>query len=136
MQCSQYKVATRYGDSSSVIFHKGLFNNSLADFDLPLQSVAYAHLDGDWFESVYGVLVVIAPFVSIGGIIIFDDVFHFSGAGLAFDKYFGVKSKKFAEKEERKVTITVTGSNTKNALSFVLSRRVKMIARRVVSHAE
>lgn len=70
----------------SVTFHKGLFNETVKCGG----KVAYAHLDGDWYESVRGVLVAIEPYLVTSGLIVFDDVSHWSGAKTAFEEFFGV----------------------------------------------
>lgn len=116
--------------TSSIRFHRGLFNDSLTDFPMTQNSIAYAHLDGDWYESVYSVLVAISPYVSIGGIIILDDAFHYSGAATAFEKFYGVSPHSFREKDKKFVEIK--NSVTNNTMHFELIRENKMIARRFV----
>ncbi len=62
----------------------GLFEDTI-DLDEP---VAFAHLDGDWYESTMTCLQRIAPLVSPGGRIVLDDYYAWSGCRTAVDEYF------------------------------------------------
>ena len=66
---------------------KGYFENTLA-IDQP---VAFAHIDCDWYESVMVCLHEIAPRLSVGGKLIFDDYYEWSGCRQAVDTYFAAK---------------------------------------------
>jgi O-methyltransferase len=63
---------------------RGLFEDTI-DLDEP---VAFAHLDGDWYESTMTCLTRIAPLVVPGGRIVLDDYFQWSGCRDAVDEYF------------------------------------------------
>jgi O-methyltransferase len=63
---------------------RGLFEDTL-DLDEP---VAFAHLDGDWYESTMTCLERIAPLLAPGGRIVLDDYYHWSGCRTAVDEYF------------------------------------------------
>ena len=63
---------------------KGYFEETI-DLDGP---VAFAHLDGDWYESTMTCLQRIAPLVVPGGRIVLDDYDHWSGCRAAVDEYF------------------------------------------------
>lgn len=63
---------------------KGLFQDTL-ELDEP---VALAHLDGDWYESTMICLERIAPLLVVGGRIVLDDYFAWSGCRRATDEYF------------------------------------------------
>jgi hypothetical protein len=63
---------------------RGLFEDTI-DLDEP---VAFAHLDGDWYESTMTCLTRIAPLVVPGGRIVLDDYYHWSGCRAAVDEYF------------------------------------------------
>jgi hypothetical protein len=63
---------------------QGLFEDTI-DLDEP---VAFAHLDGDWYESTMTCLVRIAPLLVPGGRIVLDDYFKWSGCRTAVDEYF------------------------------------------------
>jgi hypothetical protein len=63
---------------------KGLFQDTIR-LDEP---VAFAHLDGDWYESTMTCLERIAPLVVPGGRIVLDDYYAWSGCRAAVDEYF------------------------------------------------
>ena len=52
------------------------------------EPVAFAHLDGDWYESTMTCLTRIAPQLVRGGRIVLDDYFTWSGCRRAVDEYF------------------------------------------------
>jgi hypothetical protein len=63
---------------------QGLFEDTI-DIEEP---VAFAHLDGDWYESTMTCLTRIAPLVVCGGTIVLDDYYAWSGCRAAVDEYF------------------------------------------------
>jgi hypothetical protein len=63
---------------------RGLFEDTI-DLDEP---VAFAHLDGDWYESTLTCLTRIAPLVVPSGRIVLDDYYQWSGCRDAVDEYF------------------------------------------------
>jgi O-methyltransferase len=63
---------------------KGLFQDTI-QLDEP---VAFAHLDGDWYESTMVCLERIAPLLVPGGRIVLDDYHAWSGCRTAVDEYF------------------------------------------------
>ena len=71
-------------DEHNVELIQGLFEDTI-DLDEP---VAFAHLDGDWYESTMTCLERIAPLVVPGGRIVLDDYDHWSGCRRAVDEYF------------------------------------------------
>jgi asparagine synthase (glutamine-hydrolysing) len=71
-------------DEHNVDLVQGLFEDTI-DLDEP---VAFAHLDGDWYESTLTCLERIAPLVVPGGRIVLDDYDHWSGCRRAVDEYF------------------------------------------------
>jgi hypothetical protein len=71
-------------DEHNVELVQGLFEDTI-DLDEP---VAFAHLDGDWYESTMTCLERIAPLVVPGGRIVLDDYDHWSGCRRAGDEYF------------------------------------------------
>jgi asparagine synthase (glutamine-hydrolysing) len=78
---------TRLGvpaDERRVELIQGLFEDTI-DLDEP---VAFAHLDGDWYESTMTCLTRIAPLLVPGGRIVLDDYFMWSGCRKAVDEYF------------------------------------------------
>ena len=63
---------------------KGLFQDTV-QIDEP---VAFAHLDGDWYESTMVCLERIVPWLSPGGRIVLDDYYNWSGCRRAVHDYF------------------------------------------------
>ncbi len=63
---------------------RGLFEDTIV-LDEP---VAFAHLDGDWYESTMTCLTRIAPLLVPGGRIVLDDYYGWSGCRAAVDEYF------------------------------------------------
>lgn len=63
---------------------KGLFEDRLN----VNESVALAHIDCDWFDSVFVCLQRIVPHLTIGGVLIIDDYFTWPGCKKAVDTYF------------------------------------------------
>lgn len=63
---------------------QGLFQDTI-DLDEP---VAFAHLDGDWYDSTMVCLERIAPLVVPGGRIVLDDYYYWSGCREAVHDYF------------------------------------------------
>ena len=76
---------------------QGLFEDTLV-VDEP---VAFAHLDGDWYESTIVCLERIAPHLVVGGRIVLDDYFHYSGARTAVDEYFADRTDFRLERREK-----------------------------------
>lgn len=78
---------TRHGvgvEQNAVDLVQGLFEDTIL-LDEP---VAFAHLDGDWYDSTMVCLERISPLLVPGGRIILDDYFHYSGCRRAVDDYF------------------------------------------------
>ena len=71
--------------ANNVELVKGLFQDTI-QVDEP---VAFAHLDGDWYESTMVCLERIAPWLSRGGRIVLDDYYNWSGCRRAVHDYFG-----------------------------------------------
>lgn len=60
------------------------------------ESVALAHIDCDWHDSVWTCLKRIAPYLVVGGRLIIDDYEDYSGCRKAVDRYFADKHDRFA----------------------------------------
>ena len=71
-------------DEHNVELIKGLFEDTIT-LEEP---VAFAHLDGDWYESTMTCLTRIAPLLVPGGRIVLDDYYTWSGCRRAVDDYF------------------------------------------------
>jgi Macrocin-O-methyltransferase (TylF) len=81
------------GNNQSVSLHKGLFNGTV----WPVGPVAFLHLDGDWYESTYGMLERVQPLLSVGGYIVVDDALTWSGAREAVSDFFNIDVQQFAK---------------------------------------
>jgi hypothetical protein len=69
--------------ANNVKLVEGLFQDTLR----PQWPVALAHLDGDWYESVNVCLSRIWPALSVGGAVVVDDYFAWSGCRQAVDDF-------------------------------------------------
>ena len=67
-----------------VAFHKGLLQDRMVIDG----KVAFAHIDVDWYDPVCFCLEHIWPALSVGGIMILDDYYHWGGCRKAVDAYF------------------------------------------------
>ena len=110
-------------DKHNVIFHKGMFNETLH----PAGRVAYAHVDGDWYDSVFSVLDAIETFMVHDGVIVLDDVVHYSGARKAYTDFFNtqlsaIPHSKSTANVRNATTSCVTRRGTKFDLFFVHGR--------------
>jgi hypothetical protein len=64
---------------------KGMFQDTLPK--LPVESLAVAHFDGDWYESTKCCFKYLYDKVSPGGFIQVDDYGHWSGCRKAYDEF-------------------------------------------------
>jgi len=69
-----------------IFFHKGIFQDTL----IIDKTVAFAHIDCDWHDSVVTCIERISPYIALGGIILFDDYNSFSGCRKAVDEWLSV----------------------------------------------
>lgn len=74
-----------------VRFIEGLFQDTLH----PDGPVAFAHIDGDWYESVSCCLARIEPRLVSGGVLVIDDYDAWSGCRRAVDEYFADKNDRY-----------------------------------------
>lgn len=81
---------------------EGLFEDTLVGLDVP---VALAHVDGDWYQSVMTCLEAIAPRLSIGGRMVFDDYDAWSGCRTAIDQYFQGKESSFRMERHKRLHV-------------------------------
>lgn len=72
-------------DGNKICLHRGKFENTFDEF-LPL-SLAFAHIDCDWYESVKFCLERTHQKLSSGGIIIVDDYNDWVGCRRATDEF-------------------------------------------------
>jgi hypothetical protein len=66
---------------------QGLFEDTIH----PDGPVAFAHIDGDWYESVRVCLERIWPHLVVGGVLVIDDYEHWSGCRTAVDEFLGAR---------------------------------------------
>ena len=70
-------------DTGTIRLHPGLFEETL----FPSGAIALAHIDCDWYDSVRVCIERIAPRLSSGGVVIFDDYSSYSGCRRAVDEW-------------------------------------------------
>lgn len=75
----------RLGITAQTTYAKGLFQDTLPHPDLT--RVAFAHLDGDWYDSTAHCLRHLWPLLSPGGRIQFDDYGAWQGCRKAVDEF-------------------------------------------------
>ena len=75
-------------ESNNVYFHPGLFQDTLNE--TMTSDVAFAHLDGDWYDSTMTALTYVMPRMLAGGYVVVDDYFSHSGCRRAVNDYFGL----------------------------------------------
>lgn len=78
-------------EENAVVFIEGLYESTL----YPQESVALAHIDCDWYDSVMVCLERITPHLQHGGILVIDDYYHWSGCKKAVDEFFKDRFNEF-----------------------------------------
>ncbi len=91
-------------EDSYIHFIQGLFQDKM-QIDEP---VAFAHLDCDWYQSVWTCLERIEPNLIPGGILIIDDYEHWSGCRQAVDDYFSHNRNQYIFKQRSRLHILKT----------------------------
>lgn len=81
---------------------KGLFQDTMQELSEP---VALAHIDGDWYDSVYTCLSELAPKLVVGGVLVIDDYEAWSGCRKAVDDYFENKRDEFEFDQQSRLHI-------------------------------
>lgn len=84
-------------DANNVELIKGLFQDTMTIYG----PVAFAHLDGDWYDSTMTCLERIAPNLSAGGRMVMDDYYGWSGCRDAVGDYFANRSGFHFEQHEK-----------------------------------
>jgi O-methyltransferase len=77
--------------SNNIHLVQGLFQDTLRVDE----SVALAHVDGDWYESVKTCLQRVEPRPTLGGVLVIDDYDAWSGCRKAVDEYFSDKMDRY-----------------------------------------
>jgi hypothetical protein len=75
-------------DDHRVRLVQGLFEETLH----PAGPIAFAHLDGDWYESTMVALQRVVPHLSVGGVLMVDDYHSWSGCARAVDEFFAERA--------------------------------------------
>jgi len=82
-------------EDNNIHFIQGLFQDKM-QIDEP---VAFAHLDCDWYDSVWTCLQRIEPNLIPGGQLVIDDYEHWSGCRRAVDDYFNNRHEGYLFKQ-------------------------------------
>jgi len=85
-------------------FVQGTYETTLAHY--LNEPVALAHIDCDWYDSVTVCLEEIAPRLVVGGTLVIDDYFEWSGCRQAVDDYFADKQDQFIFRTRSRLHIT------------------------------
>jgi len=72
-------------DGKKVFLHKGFFETTLPSYNAA--SIAYAHIDCDWYDPVRYCLAAVAERLSPGGAIMLDDYHDYGGCRQATDEF-------------------------------------------------
>ncbi len=64
---------------------KGLFEETLPKSDI--ETIAFAHIDCDWYDPVKCCLEFVAPRLEPKGLVVIDDYFHFGGCRKAVNEF-------------------------------------------------
>ncbi|WP_298368899.1 TylF/MycF/NovP-related O-methyltransferase [uncultured Lutibacter sp.] len=78
-------------DLTNVKLIKGYYKDTL----IIKEQVAMAHIDCDWYDSVILSLERIEPHLVVGGLLIIDDYYRYSGCKKAVDEYFKNKKENY-----------------------------------------
>ncbi|UKD57421.1 TylF/MycF family methyltransferase [Amycolatopsis sp. FU40] len=87
----------RYGrpvDEKRIFLHRGLFEETWPGYTRA--SVAFAHLDCDWYDPVRFCLNAVLPRLSPGATLILDDYHDYGGCRTAVDEFLQENSGAFA----------------------------------------
>lgn len=94
LQRSVANALQRFGfppEESQIHLVKGFYQDTL----YPPETVALAHLDCDWYESVKTCLERITPALAPGGVLVVDDYDYWAGCRRAVDEFFEDKQDQF-----------------------------------------
>ncbi|MFT4643961.1 TylF/MycF/NovP-related O-methyltransferase [Candidatus Marifrigoribacter sp. Uisw_064] len=88
-------------DLTNIQLIKGYYEDTLKIND----EVAMAHIDCDWYDSVLVSLQRIEPYLVVGGVLIIDDYYCYSGCKKAVDDYFNDKIANYNFIQEERLVI-------------------------------
>lgn len=86
----------------NVNFIQGLYEDTMP---LMKEKVALAHIDCDWYDSVMVCLENIVPKLSVGGVLVIDDYYAWSGCTKAVDDFFRDKKDDFSFERKSRLHI-------------------------------
>jgi len=100
---------TQFGllQDDNIFFVKGLYQDTL-DID---SAIAFAHIDCDWYDSVMTCLTRIEPYLSVGGVMIIDDYYSWSGCKDAVDDYYTPEKRSKVSFVKRAGKLVITKTN-------------------------
>lgn len=87
-----------------VTLERGLFEDTLH----PNRSVAFAHIDCDWYDSVRVCIDRIMPRLSRGGVLVFDDYNSYSGCRRAVDELMAARPDMIVALETRSLALRLS----------------------------
>jgi O-methyltransferase len=85
----------RYGvpvDGDRVQLHQGLFEETWPRVADEVGTIAFAHIDCDWYDPVRYCLGVVAPRLATDGIIMLDDYFDYGGCRTAVHEFLEIET--------------------------------------------
>jgi len=88
-------------DLTNIQLIKGYYEDTLKINE----QVAMAHIDCDWYDSVLVSLQRIEPYLVVGGVLIIDDYYCYSGCKKAVDDYFKDKKDDYNFIQEERLVI-------------------------------
>jgi predicted O-methyltransferase YrrM len=91
-------------ERDQVALVRGLFEDTLN----PSGPIAFAHVDCDWYDSVRACIDRIGPWLSPGGVIVFDDYNSYSGCRRAVDEMLAARSDLAVVLDARSLAVRLT----------------------------
>lgn len=100
------KLLDRFGravDNKTVFLHKGLFEETWPHYKGA--SVAFAHIDCDWYDPVKYCLENVGKLMPVGAVMIIDDYPEFGGCKTATDEFLAEHGDKFRAEMKARLVI-------------------------------
>jgi O-methyltransferase len=98
----------KYGvpvDGTSIVLHKGLFEETWPSASCVIGKIAFAHVDCDWYEPVRFCLAAIGEKLVSGGAIIVDDYNDYGGCRTATDEFLKQRPDLYKKKQRGNLVI-------------------------------
>ena len=80
-------------DQKRVSLHKGLFEDTWPGVTGEINSIAFAHIDCDWYDPVKFCLNAVADKIAPGGVIVMDDYNDYGGCRTATNEFLSERPK-------------------------------------------